>query len=201
MLCSIVTPDWRAQGREGPPRPVGTWAQAGPGTRKRPRAQDTPTTPGSRQGCSLGVKPALGRSCSSPRGCPSGNNDAVTSRHASSRHSNFGAAGQRGRFIIVGLDQQPPPRPGRAQRPTAQPGQSPTPAPHPAQPRPSQRPASPSLPFRRGLVRAESKRAVQGEDARPARPHPSPPQPWPPFRGKGPGETVSAAPPPLNPEE
>lgn len=29
------------------------------------------------------------------------------SRHASSSHSNFGAAGQRGHFIIVGLDQQP----------------------------------------------------------------------------------------------
>lgn len=29
------------------------------------------------------------------------------SRHASSSHSNFGAAGQRGRFIIVELDQQP----------------------------------------------------------------------------------------------
>lgn len=43
------------------------------------------------------------------------------SRHASSSHSNFGAAGQRGHFIIVGMDQQPA-------------RQSST-APHPARPR------------------------------------------------------------------
>lgn len=44
------------------------------------RAQDTPTAAGSRQGCSLGMKPAPGRSSSSLSGCPSGNNDPFTSR-------------------------------------------------------------------------------------------------------------------------
>lgn len=71
------------------------------------------------------------------------------SRHASFSHSNFGAAGQRGRFIIVGLDQQPArpeprcPRPAQAPgpgRPTAQLGQSPATLSPLAQPHPSRDP-------------------------------------------------------------
>ena len=71
------------------------------------------------------------------------------SRHASFSHSNFGAAGQRGHFIIVGLDQQParpePHRPCPAQapgpgRPTAQLGQSPATLSPLAQPHPSRDP-------------------------------------------------------------
>lgn len=50
------------------------------------------------------------------------------SRHASSSHSNFGAAGQRGHFIIVRLDQQP------ARQSSA--------APHPARPRTQSGPTS-----------------------------------------------------------
>ena len=71
------------------------------------------------------------------------------SRHASFSHSNFGATGQRGRFIIVGLDQQPAlpeprcPRPAQAPglgRPTAQLGQSPATLSPLAQPHPSRDP-------------------------------------------------------------
>lgn len=73
-------PSWRAQRREGTGhlcsgRPCGVVAMG-----RSLRAQDTPTATGSRQGCSLGTKPALGRSSSSLSGCPSGNNDPFTSR-------------------------------------------------------------------------------------------------------------------------
>lgn len=78
-------PSWRAQRREGTGhcgrrhlcsgRPCGVVAMG-----RSLRAQATLTATGSRQGCSLGTKPALGRSSSSLSGCPSGNNDPFTSR-------------------------------------------------------------------------------------------------------------------------
>lgn len=85
---------WERRGRARGRR-LRTWAP----DRRRPRA-----------GLRLGTKPARAGP-RLPRGCPSANNDPFTSRLLPSQQLR--PPQDKGRFILVGLDQQPRPPPGR----------------------------------------------------------------------------------------
>lgn len=86
------------------------WERRGPARGRRPRTRASDLRR-QRAGLRFGTKPAPGWS-SAPQGAAQVGTMTL-SRHASSSHSNFGAEGQRRRFILVGLDQQPLPPPGR----------------------------------------------------------------------------------------
>lgn len=171
MVCHIIQAgelrggreqeDFMVSGHLSPVWPCGVVALG-----RSLRAQDTPTAAGSRQGCSLGMKPAPGRSSSSLSGCPSGNNDPFTSRLLQSQQ--LWRRRTKGPFhhCWAGSTARQPepycPHPAQAPagRPTTQPGQSPTPLRHLAQSHLSQRTSLPSLPFPSSSVTAGAEPAT-----------------------------------------